>query len=142
LLETIADHLASITVNLQCSGVHDHSGEILGVAMNANQSAHVESSEILTDTTIDVYNGVCCGARTHRHPNPPLATCSVHNESSPTRAMSMIEKATQDSMRIGSLCSESTGIHHKNLIFVSGLGKLFRVGRGDPNQLLTVFHPI
>jgi hypothetical protein len=56
--------------------------------------------------------------------------------------MSLIEKATQDSMRIGSLCSEPTGIHHKNLIFVLGLGKFSCVGRGDSKQLLTVFHPI
>jgi hypothetical protein len=42
--------------------------------------------------------------------------------------MSMIEEATQDSMRIGSFCSEPAGIHHKNLIFVPGLGKLSRIG--------------
>ena len=53
-LGRIAGDLSGVTVNLQDSGVHHHSGEVLGMVVYSNERSHVEGTAILAGTAVDI----------------------------------------------------------------------------------------
>src|SRR5512136_2920111 len=73
----VSRHLSHVTMDLKCSGMHDHSGEVLSMAMDTNQGSHVERTAILTRTSINIHDRTGGIAGTHSHANPPLAFCPV-----------------------------------------------------------------
>ena len=107
----VSRHLSHITMDLKCSGVHDHSGEVLGMAMDTYQGSHVEGTAILTRASVDVHCRVEGMTGTHSHANPSLALRPVDDESSPSHPMGMIEKTAQHLQRIDAFGSKPPAVN-------------------------------
>ena len=76
--------------------MHDHSGEVLGMAVDPNQGAHVEGSAVLSGASVDIEHRVRRGAGAHAHADPALAAGPVDNELAPTHPVGVVEETTQD----------------------------------------------
>src|SRR5512143_1602875 len=91
-LRRVSRYLADIPMNFERAGMHDHSRKILSVTMDPYRSAHIEVTEILPRTAVDVHDGIESVPGAHPHSDATLTFRSVDDEPPPSHPMGVIEE--------------------------------------------------